>query len=1050
MKRYLKYLPAFFLIGLFHICSAQDASEITLDSYSSEIYSYRKGLSQNTVQCIMQDSRGFIWLGTWDGLNRFDGYKFSIYRPDYYEPSGNISNETINALTEDINGNLWIGTDNGLNLYSYKTDTFKTFYYSFYNPDSPMSDSITALAADKYGIVWIGTNKGLCSYDILKEKFSRYYFNSLGSTISNANITALFIDSSNRLWVGTHEGIVLIDLKTRRISRLNLPNFICSEENPINTFAEYKNTILVGTNLGLHVVESETSEELYFNCANGFEINTFFSAKSINHIIVDKRNRIWFATPTNGVYIYSPGTCGFQHLYSDFSSRYGLINNDILSMATSSGGEVWIGTVHGLSIFSDFAYKFPHFRISEKQFDNSYNLVWAFQAVGSDNILIGTRGGLILFDLKYQQFSHFSKDDFGEIPVVSLKVINNENIWVGTAGNGVYLLDGRGRVKKNIKSGDVGGIAGNFVWDIIADSAGNIWLACGGGVSCINLKTLSCKNWLYPGYESKNSISSNIVFSLMIDKYGIVWVSTFNGLNRLDPKTGKIYVFHHDKGNPLSISNDRILSSFEDSEGIIWIGTFGGGLNKYDRRTGVFSRYTKKEGFPDNVIYNIVEDKSGNLWLTSNSGLIRFNSKDNVVAHYDVNDGIQSHEFNGGAAEILPNGKILVGGMNGFNFFDPKDIKINKKVPKLVITEFSIFNKPYGVYIEDGDTVILSPNNNFFSISFAALDYTNPSKNQYSYILSNYDKDWIHTDATKRKAEYTDVKPGTYKFIVKGTNNDGIWNEKGLSFTIIVKPPFYKTWLFRLAIISLALFLSWFFIRGRIKKVRQQNEVATKMLNIEKEMFDLEQKALRLQMNPHFIFNSLNSIQSYILSNDSENAINYLAKFSQLMRLILNTSREAYIPLSQEISLLKHYIDLENMRFNNRFLYEIRVESGMDTEYLGIPPMIIQPYIENAILHGFMNKKSGECRLLIQMWEEDKYILCIIEDNGIGREKAMEIKLKSGLMQKSQGIVITKERMDILNRQLKNKISVEITDLKDEQGKAVGTRVRLVIPYIDL
>ena len=1036
---------------MFCSATAQSAGEINFNSYSSEIYSYRKGLSQNTIQCILQDSRGFVWIGTWDGLNRFDGYKFQFYQPDYADPSGTISNETINALTEDSNGNLWVGTDNGLNMYDYKADTFRTYYFSFYSPNSLPSDSINALVIDKMGLLWIGTNKGLCSFNIAKGQFMRYYYSVKKlTTIPDDRITSLYIDSNGKLWIGTINGIALMDLTTKQITRINLK--MCGENKPpeITSFAEIGNTMWIGTKCGLYTLDKQSFKKYSCNCFDDSGLSKELASQPISRLLQDNRNRIWIATPGNGLYIYYTKSCKLNHVFSNFKSRYGLINNGIISLAGSLSGEIWIGTVHGLSMYSEFAYKFPHYRILGNQFDQNHNLVWAFQPLANGNLLVGTYGGLVEFDMTDQQFSIFSENDFGNIPILSLKITTDGNIWVGTSGKGLYLLDQSGKVKRVFKADVHGGIAGNYVWNITEDAENNIWVACFGGVSCINLKTLSCRSWNYPGYESKRNVSSNYIYNVMVDKAGIVWMSTFNGLNRLDPKSGKIYVFHHDNGNPLSISNDRILCSFEDSKGNIWVGTFGGGLNKYDRKTGIFTKFSKKEGFPDNVIYNVIEDRSGYLWLTSNSGLIRFNAKDNTFARYDINDGIQSHEFNGGAAEILADGRIVVGGMNGFNLFNPKDIKINRKIPKMVITEFSIFNKPYGVYIEDGDTVILSPNNNFFSISFAALDYTNPSKSQYAYILSNYDKDWIQTDATRRKAEYTDVKPGTYRFIVKGTNNDGIWNEQGISFVIIVKPPFYKTWFFRILLIAMLLFVTWLFIRGRVRKVKEQNKVATKMLNIEKEMFELEQKALRLQMNPHFIFNSLNSIQSFIISNDSENAINYLAKFSQLMRLILTTSREAYIPLSQEISLLKHYLDLENMRFNNRYQYEIRVESGMDTEYIGIPPMIIQPYIENAILHGFMNKKIGDCKLLVQMWEEEDYILCVIEDNGIGREKAMEIKHKSGLTQKSQGIIITKERLDILNRQLKNKISVEITDLKDETGNATGTRVRLIIPFIEL
>lgn len=1017
---------------------------MTFNSYSSEIYSYRKGLSQNTVQCIMQDSRGFMWIGTWDGLNRFDGYKFQIFRPDYSSPDGNLSCESINALVEDNNGNIWVGTDKGLNVYMFKADTFKTYYFSFYNNNSLPSDSIGSLAFDKTGNLWIGTNKGLCSFNILTERFTRFaYSYKKTNSIPSDQITALLVDDQNRLWIGTPEGAAVMDIHTKKINRLTI-NACEKITNVITSFAEAPNAIWIGTGCGVHLLDKQTLLDYNATCSVSGKLPDELTSQSVSRLLNDNRGRLWIATPDNGVYIYNSKNCSLQHIFSDFDTRYGLSNNSLLSLAVSAGGEIWLGTWHGLNVYSDYSYKLPHFRVAGSEFDYSNNLIWSFQSLKNGNLLVGTHGGLVEFDVSTKKFSIFSEHELGKTPVRALNILPNGDIWVGTFMQGLYLLDQQGHIKKQFNADNPDEIAGNIIWKIFADTKNNIWIAAYGGLTRMNLST-----YVYPGYESKGNISSSLVHHVFVDGSGIVWISTFNGLNRLDPKTGRIYVFHHDRGNPASISNDRILSSFEDSKGILWIGTFGGGLCRYDRQQGVFKRFSRSEGFPDNVIYDIIEDRQGFLWLTSNAGVIRFNPRDFSNVKYDVNDGVQSHEFNLGAACVTSDGMIAIGGMNGFNYFNPKDIRVNRQIPKIVITEFNVFGKPYGQYIEQGDTINLGPKSNFFSVSFSALDYTNPSKNKYSYILKNYDKDWTQADASRRTAEYTDVKPGTYDFMVKGSNSDGVWNEKGISFVIIVKPPFYKTWFFRILLIIVTLTITWLFIRGRVRKVRQQNEVETKVLKIEKEMFDLEQKALRLQMNPHFIFNSLNSIQSYIISNDSENAINYLAKFSQLMRLILSTSREAYIPLSQEISLLKHYLDLENMRFNNRFIYEIRVESGMDTEYMGIPPMIIQPYIENAIIHGFMNKKSGECRLLLHLWEEEDYILCVIEDNGIGREKAMEIKQKSGLIQKSQGIIITKERLDILNKQLKNKISVEITDLKDEEGNALGTRVRLVIPFIE-
>lgn len=1041
MKKFHSFLILLLLTGTI---SSQNEVQISFDSYSSELFSYRRGLSQNTVQCVMQDSRGFIWIGTWDGLNRFDGYSFVSYKPDYNKPGGKISNETINALAEDSDGNLWIGTERGLNRYEFLTDTFHTFYYSFYNQNSIPSDSISALCFDNNGLLWIGTNRGLCSYDAVKNVFTSYNHSRYkSSSIPSDIITDLFCDQNNKLWIGTNAGLAWMDLTSGRISRMKSDEG--ADCKTVVSLAGFNDQLWVGTSCGLKVYEVNT-----FKLISLPLIEEKLQRLQITAMVKGADGRVWIGTLNDGLFLYVPKTGWVQHFYSDFNTRYGLSNNSILSLFYSKTGELWVGTWHGLNKYSAYTFKFPHYRMMGPSYDYGHNLVWAFAQMPDDKLLVGTEAGLILLDRSTQAFSFFAPTTMSNVPVRSIYIDPKRDIWIGTFQDGLYHLNASGMIIKHYVSGSESEIADNTIWKIVPQGNDYLWLATYRGISRLDIKTGLARNWISPGYESPNQISNNTVNHIMLDRSGVLWASTFDGLNRLEPRSGKVFVFRNDKGNPNSLSNDRVLSSYEDRNGALWIGTMGGGLNRYDRKTGIIKRYGKEEGLNDNVIYDIIEDQKGFLWLTSNKGLIRMNPKDNTFIDYDINDGVQSHEFNLGAACLLDDGSIAVGGMNGFNLFNPATIRFNSQPPPVVITGFEVFNHPYGHYIGHGDTIILDPYNNFFSVSFAALDYSNPSKNQYAYILQNYDKDWTRTDASRRKADYTDVKPGTYLFRVKASNSDGVWNEQGIAFTIIIKPPFYQTWFFRIILIAIIIFITWLFIRGRVNKVRRQNEVDSKMFQIEKQMFDLEQKALRLQMNPHFIFNSLNSIQSFVITNDTENAINYLAKFSQLMRLILTTSRESYISISQEVSLLKYYLDLENMRFNQRFDVEIRVDSSIDTEFTGIPPMIIQPYVENAIIHGLMNKKDGRCNLLIHMWQKEDYILCVVEDNGIGRENAMKIKEKSGLRQKSQGIIITRERLEILNSQLKNKISVEITDIKDAEGNAAGTRVRLVIPYIEM
>jgi hypothetical protein len=488
---------------------------------------------------------------------------------------------------------------------------------------------------------------------------------------------------------------------------------------------------------------------------------------------------------------------------------------------------------------------------------------------------------------------------------------------------------------------------------------------------------------------------------------------------------------------------------YEDEEGIYWISTMGGGINRFDPRTEKFQAYTLEDGLSNNVTYATLEDRLGNFWIPTNWGLSRFNRLDTSFINYDVKDGLQGNEFNGNASYVAEDGEIFIGGMNGFNAFYPEDIKKNKRIPEIAITAFRIFNEIQSRTILDGDTIQLAYHDNFFSFEFSALDFTNPSKNKYKFKLEGYDMDWNYRDASRRIAEYANVSPGTYTFIVQASNNDGVWNEDGLSITITIIPPWWATWTFRIFFAIFIIGITWYLISMRMSQLKARHEADRKMLQIEKQLFDIEQRALRLQMNPHFIFNSLNAIQSFVIANDTDKAIHYLAKFSQLMRLILSNSRESHIPLKDELKSLIYFMDIERLRFDNKFEYEINKDPAIDDEFIAIPPMIIQPYVENAILHGLIHQsKKGKLKIDLSLRKD--IVFCAIEDNGIGRKEAMKIREASGIKRKSKGMMITKERLDLLNKQYKDKYSVKIIDLKDPEGRASGTRVEIEMVCIEL
>jgi len=622
-------------------------------------------------------------------------------------------------------------------------------------------------------------------------------------------------------------------------------------------------------------------------------------------------------------------------------------------------------------------------------------------------------------------------------------------IWIASENEGLFKYDpSTGNYQRYTFSTENPNSlnSNNLLW-ITEDHRGYIWIGSNRGVNAFHPDSMNIRSWVHNPRDT-GSISSNQVWIIYEDRKNNLWFGTNNGLNKYEPETDNFISYLSDPDDPYSISANAIFGIYEDRKGNFWIGTMGGGLNHFDPLRETFMHLDEQNGLPNNVVYITLEDKNGNLWLTTNWGLSKFNPSTGEFVNYDINDGLQGNEFNGGAWFHADDGEMFFGGMDGFNSFIPEEIVLNERPPRIVITSFKKLNEPVKREFCSGDTIQLNYDDNFFSIEFSALDYSNPAKNKYAFILDNYDEEWNYRDANRRIAEYTRVSSGKYVFRVKGSNNDGIWNETGTSLHIIILPPWWDTLIFRVLFGALIFAMLWSFIYWRIRMIKRKHEVEKKVLAIEKELFDVQQKALQLQMNPHFIFNSLNAIQSFVIGNNTDKAIHYLSKFSQLMRLILANSRESSIPVKDELKAIIHYMDIERLRFDNKFEYKVEVDKNIDEEFMEIPPMIIQPFVENAIIHGLVHSSDpGHIRLELQLHKN--FIFCIIEDNGVGRTKAQEIREASGIKRRSRGMLITQERLEILNKQNKEKFSVKVIDLHNDDGKAVGTRVEINILYLE-
>jgi hypothetical protein len=531
------------------------------------------------------------------------------------------------------------------------------------------------------------------------------------------------------------------------------------------------------------------------------------------------------------------------------------------------------------------------------------------------------------------------------------------------------------------------------VENFFEDSKGNIWFQRGAGLSIYLAGKDSILNFIYPDNPANSLL---LITSFAEDKNGKVWVSAGEG----------------------------------------WIGY--GLVN--DPYKGITYKFNLRERGITSSFPFLATDKNGEVWGYTPDELVKINADNLSFTYYSFHYGLNEPDFF--HFSFLPTGEMIFGGRDDITIANPAELKRNTEIPVPYIADMQALNQPLRLEM-NGEPVNLNYKQNFFSIGFSAKAYTMAKDVKFRYRLYAFD-DW--TEATSRRfANYTNVPGGDYVFQLQAANNEGVWNEKILEMPIYIATPFWLTWWFRAAVILVVLFLAYSLYRYRLQQAKKKQKLKS---DYEKKLANVEMSALLAQMNPHFLFNSLNSIDSYIIRNESKKASEYLNNFARLMRLILQNSRSNYINLKDELEALELYMQMESLRFKNKFCYSIAVDENVDSTSIVIPPMLIQPYVENAIWHGLMHKTNGtEGLVKINISKKEDDLLCEIEDNGIGRKKAAELKeQRQNNHKRSMGMQITQDRIEIINKLYNIHASVNIYDIEDAQGNAKGTKVQLVIP----
>ncbi|MEM6320555.1 MAG: two-component regulator propeller domain-containing protein [Bacteroidota bacterium] len=835
-----------------------------INTIKFEKYTANEGLSQSTVKCIQQDTLGFLWFGTINGLNRFDGLQFKSYYADSKD-STSLTSSNVTALFEDSRGNFWVGTAAGLNLLHRATDHFQRFTHLQSNLNSLPNNYVQDIFEDKSGNLWIATKGGLCRYDFSSHQFKNYLSGQPNSkSMASNNVSCLYEDSYGNFWVG-YRGLDGLQKFNPATSTFTSVLFDQSEQEktPLNVtvetiFEDSQKNLWIGTNeKGLLLYRRDSSKYEVFDVNQ--KTKKPLNASTILDIEEDEKGNLLLATEGGGLNVLNleafanNKTAQFAHYQVEPLNPYSINDNFLQSIYKDKTGLIWIGTKDsGINKIDKGIQKFTHYQSNQIAGNNLTNKdVWSIMQDHVGSVWVGTADGLNRIDAERINIEYFYHTPNNPTTISGNHIYaifqdTKSDIWIGTdQGLNKLSIDeilNPSFISFKHEKGNRQTISDNFIRCFAEDAQGNFWIGTNQGLNLMNRN----QNTFRQIHNPKSS-GSNIIRCMVSDRKNRLWLGTEKGLVRYNPKNKKFINYLSEEGNASSLSNNIIHCLFEDENGALWIGT-PEGLNKLIEKEGgvSFEAYDIKSGLPDISVYAIRGDRQGNLWLSTNTGLTRFNPETKEVKVFTNRDGLQDGEFNPNSSYKNWKGELFFGGSDGLNSFHPKTLPLNQEKPKVVLTDFKIDYKPVPVQkggqleknISIADKVTLFPGDNqAFQFEFVALNYTLPQKNEYKFKLENYDRTWQFPD-NQNIAFYTNIDPGTYTFKVQAANNDGVWNEEGASIEVVIQPTLVQTWYFKVGLLLLVAGLGYLIYLNRVRSLRQRSVTLEKMVKERTEQLE--------------------------------------------------------------------------------------------------------------------------------------------------------------------------------------------------------------------
>jgi signal transduction histidine kinase/ligand-binding sensor domain-containing protein/CheY-like chemotaxis protein len=992
-----------------------------------------EGLSQGHVTAIVKDHQGFMWFGTDEGLNKYDGYTFTSYKNDAEKPES-ISNNFVRDAIEDHAGNIWVATTSGLDKFNRKEATF-----IHYTP-AGKSIYIEGIFEDSQKRMWIGSNEGLYLFHPDKGTFHLYPhrekdFNSL----SHNGIYQIVEDNEGDLWISTQDGLNRFNPQTQQ--------FIHYRHDPLDKnsigsswvttlYKDSKGRIWAGT-LGGGISLFDNKKNVFVNFRHDPANPNSVAHNDILSLVEDSDGKLWIGTENGGISVFDYNENKFVNYRNEVSDNTSLSNNSVHSLYKDDIGNIWAGTWSGgVNFLPRFGDKFAHYQhIQGNPNSISHNIVTTITGDSNGNIWMGTDGGGInVLDRKKKTITLYQNNPKDRSSIKSNYIITTTIVSTDILGIGYHRL---GFDLLNSKTGHITHLpedTGDKQGTPLASTTGTVahndlWLGTyyGFGLFHYNRATKQFTRYQHDPLD-KNSIAEGSIFSLFEDREGNVWVGMGlnDGLDFFDRKNNRFIHHRHDPRDSNSISNDIVFSITDDREGNIWIGT-DNGLNCYDKKTKRFRSYTEKNGLANNVIYGILEDRHGNLWLSSNKGISKFNPVTSTCRNYDVSDGLQDNTFKQNAWYQTEQGEMFFGGINGFNLFHPDSIRDNPFIPPVWITDFQIFNKPVVIgensplrqHITQSKEITLSHEQSVFTFAFAALNYTQPEKNEYAYKLEGFDKDWNYVGA-RRTATYTNLDARDYIFRVKASNNDGIWNEQGVSIIIHILPPWWKTLWFRIAvglgIVGLGISFYWL----RIRAIENQNRKLEKLVGMRTKELQIANLEIQKSNEELVLMEKSKENMLSVMSHEIRTPLNSMIGLTHVLKRrsprpdqieiidTLKTSGDHLLHLVNDVldynKIQARKLDLEILPFNlidtfkqlhsmftraaeeKNILFSAQISTSLPALLAGDPTRLLQ-ILSNLLSNAIKFTSEGAVTLYARTKDQSEQICTIefkVEDTGIG------------------------------------------------------------------